>query len=88
VIDGQRPRWIYRTEPINPFDSGWRFFEGSESDEWLNADGNCVLEHLEHMPQRWPELLGPLEDERERSAWEWDEARAIYVEVPDWSPPA
>jgi hypothetical protein len=88
VIAGQRPRWVYRSEPINSFDSGWRFLEGHETDEWLNAAGNCVMEHLGHMSQRWPELRGPLADERERSTWEWDEQRGAYVEVGDWSPPS
>jgi len=87
VIEGQRPRWVYRSEAINESDSGWRFIEGNESDEWLNESGHCVMQHLGHLPTRWPELDGPLRDERVRSAWRWDEARAAYVEVKDWTPP-
>jgi hypothetical protein len=85
VIEGQRPRWLYRTDAINEVNSGWRFFEGSESDAWLAEDGHCVMEHLGHMSARWPELESPLGDDRARSAWEWDESSAAYVEVRNWA---
>lgn len=87
VIEGQRPRWVYRSEAINESDSGWRFIEGSESDAWLNETGHCVMQHLGHLSERWPELSTPLRDERARSAWQWDGTRAAYVEVHDWTPP-
>ena len=40
VIEGQRPRWLYRSDPINESDSGWRLIESGESDEWLNERGH------------------------------------------------
>jgi hypothetical protein len=85
VMAGQRPRWLYRTEPMNEDDSGWRFFEGSEDIEWVNEAGNGVLQHLSHVADNWPELAEVLTDERPRSAWEWDESRGRYVEVTDWT---
>jgi hypothetical protein len=45
---------------INESDSGRRFIEGSESDEWLNEGSHCVMQQLGHLPQRWPELDRPL----------------------------
>lgn len=83
VMEGRRPRVVYRAEPINEHDSGWSFIEGSETDEWLNAPGaeNCVMQHLSHAVASWPELAAVVSDPRPVSAWEWDAASASYGEV-------
>jgi len=86
VVDGARPRWVYRTEPMNELDSGWRLFEGSEDDEWLQQPGNCVVQHLGHVVEAWPDVLAVLSDARIRSAWEWNEQLGRYVEVRGWRP--
>jgi len=83
VIEGERPRWAYRKEPDNELDSGWRFFEGSESDEWLNEPGNCILQHLGHAVDEFPELRQIVRDDRVRSAWEWKPLVRRYREVRD-----
>lgn len=81
VIEGQRPRMIYRTEAIDPTDSGWQFIEGSESEEWLQEDGHCIVQHLGHLVERWPELVVPVADGRKQSAWSWDDTLNTYVEI-------
>jgi hypothetical protein len=85
VLEGERPRWAYRTEPDNELDSGWRFFEGSESDEWLNEPGNCILQHLGHALDQFPELRRIVRDDRVQSAWEWKPLLRRYREVRDWT---
>jgi hypothetical protein len=85
--DGRRPRWVTGVRPINEHDSGWRFYEGDETDEWLNEPGNCLLSHLGHAPERWPELARLLTDTKARSAWVWDPDRSRYVERPEWADP-
>lgn len=84
VIEGERPRWIFRSDPINEFDSGWAFIEGSESDEWLNEEGHCVMQHLGHIVEQWPDLTPVLRDDRTRSAWEWNPDSCRYDEVAHW----
>ena len=87
VIDGERPRWVYREEPADELDSGWRFFQGGESSEWLNEPGNCVLQHLGHLVEAFPELQRIIRDDRVRSAWQWNAILRRYREVRDWTWP-
>jgi len=39
VVDGMNIGYMYRDEPINGIDSGWRFFSGTEDEDYL-ADNN------------------------------------------------
>jgi hypothetical protein len=90
VLDGERPRWVYRSDPIDETDTGWRLLEGNESDDWLNAPGaaNCIFMHVRHFVEKWPELATPLADPRAESQWEWVASAGAYADVtdPDWSP--
>lgn len=36
-------RYMYREMPDNPQDSGWRFFSGTESDEYVNNPDNIGI---------------------------------------------
>lgn len=36
TVDGCRVGYMYREEPDNEFDSGWRFFEGNEDENYIN----------------------------------------------------
>ena len=38
-----RVRFMYREQPDNKYDSGWRFFTGFESDELVNNPDNIGL---------------------------------------------
>lgn len=40
VVDGKKIGFMYREEPVNPFDSGWRFTVGDESTGYLNNPEN------------------------------------------------
>jgi len=39
VVDGMDVGYMYREEPINEADSGWRFFSGTEDEDYI-ADNN------------------------------------------------
>ncbi len=41
--DKETPTWMYREEPSNEGDSGWRVFSGNEDDEYLNNPSNFKL---------------------------------------------
>ncbi len=42
TVDGLPIQYMYREEPINDFDSGWRFFSGTETQEYVDdADNSC-----------------------------------------------
>lgn len=42
TVEGMRVGYMYREEPDDVFDSGWRFLSGDESEEYLDES-----EHLE-----------------------------------------
>lgn len=37
VENNMKVRFMYREEPDDTSDSGWRFFSGDESDEYVNS---------------------------------------------------
>ncbi|MBX3430791.1 MAG: DUF2185 domain-containing protein [Hyphomonadaceae bacterium] len=43
TVEGHPVRWMYRDEPHNPMDSGWRFFAGFESAEYINDRSNTAV---------------------------------------------
>ncbi len=79
VIDGERPGYVERTpDRINEHDSGWRFYVGDESQAYLDDVEHCVMQHLGHASERWPELAGIVTDTREASEWRWDDVAGEY----------
>ena len=44
LYDGQKVGYLYREEPDNEDDSGWRFTTGNETDEYMDDSNNssCV----------------------------------------------
>lgn len=43
TVDGQSVGYMYREPPENPGDSGWRFFAGDESDDYVNSAANLEV---------------------------------------------
>jgi len=46
VIDGVRVGYMYREDPDNRLDSGWRFLSGDESEEYMDDSWNLGLYEL------------------------------------------
>ncbi len=46
TVDGEKIGYMYREEPSNETDSGWRFFAGSESEEYTNNPDNFSIFEL------------------------------------------
>ena len=46
TVDGSKVGYMYRDEPDNDIDSGWRFLEGSEDDEYMENAGNVGVYKL------------------------------------------
>ncbi len=43
ITHNLRPiKWMYREEPIEEFDSGWRVFCDEDTEEYINQSGNIV----------------------------------------------
>jgi hypothetical protein len=43
TVKGRQVGFMYREEPDSQSDSGWRFFAGLESDEYVNDPNNCGI---------------------------------------------
>lgn len=46
TVEGCKIGYMYREEPVNESDSGWRFFEGAEDDEYIDNPDNIKLYKL------------------------------------------
>lgn len=43
TVDGLPVGYMYRERPVNDIDTGWRFFAGTESQEYLdNSENSCI----------------------------------------------
>ena len=69
TVDGLRVGWMYREEPDRPPDSGWRFFSGTESAEYVDAPGNFAIFDVNTIANYDPEII-PLLDAPIGSAFE------------------
>lgn len=43
TVDGMRVGYMYREEPDRDIDSGWRFFSGDESQEYVDDPDNTSI---------------------------------------------
>lgn len=73
-----RPQYIVREAPLNPADSGWQVLVGDESDEKLRDHSNVLLQPMDFVLARWPELQHVFSDTAATSAWNWDPGTHIY----------
>lgn len=56
VENNMKVRFMYREEPDDTYDSGWRFFSGDESDEYVNNPENIGLYSIETISQIDPDI--------------------------------
>ncbi len=43
TVDGRKVHFMYREQPTNEMDSGWRFFSGYEDDNYLSDSRNSSV---------------------------------------------
>ena len=64
TVDGQRVGYMYRSEPMNPADSGWTFLAGDEDDAFMDEASNhgifAVNTITNHDPAILPYLDAPV----------------------------
>lgn len=77
-----RPGYVYREDPDNERDSGWRAMVGDESDDEINEAANVLLQDLGYLLDRWPELRPVFKTDPKNGQWVWDDASARYVPAP------
>lgn len=85
TVEGERVRFMYREEPSNDVDSGWRFMSGYESDEYMNDAENHGVYDVNTIANYDPDIV-PFLDAPIGSAFERPEGDQ-FVEV-EFSPPS
>ncbi|MDI9880644.1 DUF2185 domain-containing protein [Flectobacillus longus] len=46
TVDGMNVGYMYREEPEDKMDSGWRFFSGTENQEYVDDPNNTMFYHV------------------------------------------
>jgi len=80
TIDGSKVGFMYREEPANEIDSGWRFLAGDESDEYMSNSDNHSVHDVNTIANYDPEII-PLLETRACCAFERMAFGAPFVEV-------
>ncbi|MCI8328093.1 MAG: DUF2185 domain-containing protein [Oscillibacter sp.] len=83
-VEGKKIGWCYREKPETDFpeDSGWRFFSGDETDEYINDPKNSSLAELNSACCFDPDIL-PLLTSPYGSAFARSEDGKFYPYVPE-----
>ncbi|SFA75647.1 hypothetical protein SAMN05216312_101307 [Cohnella sp. OV330] len=81
---GNCVRWLYRETPDREDDSGWRLFEGTESDDYSSHASNISLVNIHSLLDKDPSLLMPLKGAI-GTAFERENAKSRWIEVKDWN---
>jgi hypothetical protein len=80
MVKGRQVGFMYREEPDNNADSGWRFFAGTESDQYVNDPNNTGIYDVNTIANYdrsiVPFLYAPI-----GSAFERDEETGEFIPV-------
>jgi hypothetical protein len=79
AVDGVRPGFAYRDEPLTPIDSGWQVMVGDETPDELDDPSQIVIRSLGSLIDRWPELGPMFTTGAVGGEWIWDAASSSYV---------
>jgi len=85
TVDGHPVRFMYREEPDNAVDSGWRFFSGYEDDAYMSDPNNHAIYEVNTIANYDPSIV-PFLDALEGSAFEKTPEAETFSAVADWSP--
>lgn len=77
-----RPGFVYREDPDDERDSGWRALVGDESHDEVDDPDNALLQDVGFVLDRWPELRPVFETDPANGEWAWDEESERYVPAP------
>ena len=87
TVDGRKVGFCYREAPHNELDSGWRFFAGDETDDYLAVTDNSAVYDVNTIANYDPEII-PLLDAPVGAAFERGEGLGPLAPVYDFELPA
>jgi hypothetical protein len=82
TVDGQKVGYMYREEPEDDTDSGWRFLSGTESQEYLDDPENLAIYDVNTIANYDPDII-PFLDAPVGAAFERSEGSGPFVAVED-----
>lgn len=65
VEQKRKVRFMYRETPDKAYDSGWRFFSGDETEEYVNDPENIGIYDIQTITEIDPDVLPLLESRLE-----------------------
>ncbi|HQR42937.1 MAG TPA: DUF2185 domain-containing protein [Gemmatales bacterium] len=80
TVQGQKIGYMYREEPDEEDDSGWRFMAGHETQDYMDDVQNIDLYDVNTIANYDPDIIPFLEAPYE-TAFERDETTGEFVEV-------
>jgi len=80
TVQGHKVGYMYREEPDFDADSGWRFFAGVESQEYLDDPENLTIYDVNTIANYDPEII-PFLQAPIGSAFEREAGSGKFVEV-------
>lgn len=80
VVENMKVAYMYREEPDFEKDSGWRFFAGNESPEYLSDPQNLGIYSLNTIANYDPDII-PLLNEEVGSEFERSQEGEEFVEA-------
>jgi hypothetical protein len=85
TVDGHRVGYMYREDPDNDVDSGWRFMAGSESEQYMDSSDNLAIYDVNTVANYDPDVI-PFLNAPIGSAFKRDPESGDFIEV-DFQPP-
>ena len=61
TVDGKNVGYMYREKPSDKVDSGWRFFSGEETQEYVDDPGNTMIYDVNTIANYDPSIIPYLE---------------------------
>ncbi len=85
TVDGLPVRFLYRTEPQDKIDSGWKFLSGTESDAYMDNASNHEIYDVNTIANYDPSII-PLLDSPIGTVFEKPIDSTKFIAVKDWWP--
>lgn len=80
TVEGRKVGYMYRETPENDSDSGWRFFSGEETQEYIDDPDNLGLYDVNTIANYDPEIIPHL-NEPVSSAYERDTISGVFRRI-------
>lgn len=84
LIERKRIEFMYKENPDNPTDSGWRFFSGYETQEYLDSVDNIVIYSLSEVINNIDSSIEPYLSSEPKVAYEREENSNQFVIIDDF----